>query len=192
MLAKEKDKSTFLLRDALPELARMEEKKNEVDDKVQNILKENEKLLDIAQNMSAEVKNKTNEMDIKITEAQTSKSEEIKEINGELKKEYEDRVKKALAGCRDVYENQLKCDKEEFKNKYEKKITTLKSLLCKQRAMNDSEIVDQDEYQRRIEGLLAKESKLTDSNLEVDRRTRELSENTEEQQQVQEKQVRNL
>ena len=58
--------------------------------------------------------------------------------------------------------------------------------------MNDSEIVDQDEYQRRIEGLLAKESKLTDNNTELDRRTRELSGNTEEHQQVQEKQVRNL
>ena len=131
-------------------------------------------------------------MDKKITAAKAFKQEEIHELGGELKKEYEDRVRKALAGLRDVYENQLKSDKDEFTEKYDKKLTTLKSLLSKQRSKNISNSENQHENLSRIKALVTKAKELTDTNSAINIELSKLYENLGEQKRVKDKQVCNL
>ena len=119
-------------------------------------------------------------------------SYQIHELGGKLKKEYENRVRKALAGLRDVYENQLKSDKDEFMEKYEKRLTTLKSLLCKQRSKNISNSENHHENLRRIEALVSRAEELTDTNSAMNIKISKLYENVGEQRRVKDKQVCNL
>ena len=110
-------------------------------------------------------------------------------MGGELKREYENRVKKALSGLREVYENQVISDKDEYKDKYEKKILTLKSLLSKQRSRNVSNSEEQQESERRMKALLLKAEKLTDYISDLKIKIRNLSDNIEEEKKTQNMQV---
>ena len=127
-----------------------------------------------------------------ILEAKAFKQEEIHELGGELKKEYGHRVRNALAGLRDVYENQFKADKDEFKEKYDKKLTTLKSLLRKQQSKNIYNSENQHENLRRIEALVSRAEELTDTNSAIHIKISKLCENVGEQKRVKDKQVNYL
>ena len=109
-----------------------------------------------------------------------------------MKKEYEDRVRKALAGLRDVYENKLKSDKDEFTEKYEKKLTTLKSLLSKQRSKNICNSENHHENLRRIEALISRADELTDTNNAMNIKISKRYENVGEQNRVKDKKGFNL
>ena len=114
----ERDKSD--LRSAISEIGKTVQKEKEINKQKENILKENTNLSEKSKTLCDELNHKTVKMEKDINEAKAIKQEEIYELGGELKKEYEDRLRNALAGLRDVNENQLVSDKDEFKEKYEK------------------------------------------------------------------------
>merc|ERR1719433_2301928 len=99
-------------------------------------------------------------MDNRLSEVKIRKQVEIVELSGKLEREYEDRIQRALAGLREVYENQMKEGRDEYQRKYENRVQDLQSLLSKERYKNSSTGQGLDEVNQRISALLSKLSQL--------------------------------
>merc|ERR1711915_479101 len=96
-------------------------------------------------------------------------------------KRSEDRVQKMLAELREVYEKQMKQNRDEFTKKYESKVSVLQSMLSKERAKNNSNGGELEEAQRRISALISKVKMMEGENFELNKKVEKLTNELDEQ-----------
>ena len=118
-MSSENDKAKQELKDVLPEFGKLKERLYEINRQLEDVKQEKTKLETLCKDLSNELKNKIDQMEQKLQAVKSKKQIEINEISGKLEREYEDRVQKMLNELRNVYENQMKQNREEFTKKYE-------------------------------------------------------------------------
>ena len=190
MSATEKDKGkvTDRLNDVLPEVKKVQDKISETLYQLGDVKKVNRQLEEQTGCLSLELKSKMQKMDTTLAEVKVRKRWEVIEISGKLEKEYEFRVQKALAGLREVYENQVKESQNEFNQKCEAKVSALQSKLSKERFDNNSSGQGVEETNRRISALITKvnsleedRNRLTEKMSQLERRLRDQDTNQRKQ-----------
>merc|ERR1711934_585139 len=95
---------------------------------------------------------------------QSTWAEELEELAKEMEREYENRVKKALAQLRDVHSDQLKQKAHDFDKKFEKKVTNLQTALSTVRGQHAIELGELEENRRRLRDLAARINHLEEAN----------------------------
>eukprot|EP00092_Neocalanus_flemingeri_P013003 GFUD01014013.1.p1 GENE.GFUD01014013.1~~GFUD01014013.1.p1 ORF type:complete len:709 (+),score=215.46 GFUD01014013.1:147-2273(+) len=175
------DKAKQDLKDVLPEFGRLKERLYELNRQLEQVRQEKTKLEALCKDLSYELKNKVDLMETQLHAVKSRKQTELSEISGKLEKEYEDRVQKMLAELRNVYENQMKQNRDDFTKKYESKISVIQTMLSKERAKNNSNNGELEESQRRISALISKVKKLEGDNFELNKNIEILANNMDEQ-----------
>jgi len=175
------EKAKQELKRVLPEFGKLKERLYEITRQLEQVRQEKQKLEDLCKDLSHELKNKIEVMEKQLYAVKSRKQIELKEISGKLEKEYEDRVQKMLTELRNVYEKQMKQNRDEFTKKYESKVAVLQTMLSKERAKNNSNNGELDESQRRISSLISKVSKLEGDNFELNKNIEILGNNMDEQ-----------
>merc|ERR1711913_69568 len=128
VVSNENDKAKQELKDVLPEFGKLKERPYELNRQLEQVRQEKTKLESLCKDLSSELKNKIDQLERKLQTVKSRKQIEINEISGKLEKEYEDRVQRMLNELRNVYENQMKQNREEFTKKYESKVSVLQTM----------------------------------------------------------------
>jgi len=181
VVSNENDKAKQQLKDVLPEFGKLKERLYEINRQLEDVKQEKSKLESLCKDLSNELKDKIEQMEKKLQAVKSKKQIEINEISGKLEREYEDRVQKMLNELRNVYENQMKQNREEFTKKYESKVSVLQTMLSKERAKNNSNSGELEESQRRISALISKVKKMEGDNFELNKRIETLANKMDEQ-----------
>jgi len=181
VVSNENDKAKQELKDVLPEFGKLKERLYEVNRQLEQVRQEKAKLESLCKDLSNELKIKIDQMEQKLQAVKSRKQIEINEISGKLEREYEDRVQKMLNELRNVYENQMKQNREEFTKKYESKVSVLQTMLSKERAKNNSNNGELEESQRRISALISKVKKMEGDNFELNKKIETLANNMDDQ-----------
>ena len=132
------------------------QKIKDVDGKITATKLKTADLKEKANELDEKVENSTVEMERELEVAKSLQTEEVSELGTELKTEYENRMKNALASLRDVYEDQLAKDREDYKEKYEKKIRKLQAGLSKEKGKHNTNLEENEENLERIKKLISK------------------------------------
>ena len=132
------------------------QKIKEVDGRISSAKLKTADLKEKSKELNEKVDNSTAEMEMELEVAKRLQTEEVSELGSELKTEYENRMKNALASLRDVYEGQLAKDKEGYKEKYETKIRKLQSGLSKEKGKHNTNLEENDENLEKIKKLISK------------------------------------
>ena len=139
------------------------QKINEVEGRITASKLKTADLKEKSQELNEKVDNSTAEMEMELEVAKRQQTEELSELGTELKTEYENRMKNALASLREVYEDQLAKDREGFKEKYETKIRKLQSGLSKEKGKHNTNLEENAENLERIKKLISKIEDLQDN-----------------------------
>ena len=134
----------------------LSQKIKEVDGKISATKLKTADLVEKSKELNEKVDNSTVEMERELEVARCLQTEEVSELGSELKTEYENRMKNALASLREVYEDQLSKDREGYKEKYETKIRKLQSGLSKEKGKHNTNLEENDESLERIKKLVSK------------------------------------
>merc|ERR1740131_109025 len=187
----EKDKSRLAdrLREALPEMNNLKDKISEAEYQCQDLKKINKNLETQTGAMEKELREKVKDMDITLSEVKLRKSVEIVEIAGNLEREYEDRVQKALSDLREVYEKQMREGKGELNKRFEQKVQALQSQLSKERYKNNSSGQGIEEANRRITALTSKIQSLEETRVKLENRLEDLGQRAENQKSLHRRQI---
>ena len=177
------------LDDSLVKIATLSQKKEEIEWQIKETQKDIDNMYNMSNELRGERKDKLNALQHEINEAKSLNEREVDKLGCELKKEYEDRLSKALSSLREVYEKKMLSDKTEFENKYEKKLMKLKMLFSKERSKNVSDLEDLQENARKIEAFILKTDNLVKDNDIKGNKIRNMLENIEEEKSAQNEQV---
>jgi len=153
---KDKNRVADKLSDILPEVTKVQEKISETEFQLGDVRKVNRDLEAQTSRLNIELKDKMSLMDTKLNQVKIKKQVEIVELSGKLEREYEDRIQRALAGLREMYETQMKEGRDEFSKKYEQRVEDLQSMLSKERYKNNSTGQGLEEINQRIGALLSR------------------------------------
>ena len=110
------------------------------------------------------------EIEERLEEERRKKTEELEIISRELEKEYEDRVRRALAQLREVHTDQLKQKAQGFDKQFEKKVTQLQTAVSSTRAQHCSDLEELEDGRRRLQGLEGRSRQLDEANLGLEGR----------------------
>lgn len=132
------------------------QKIKDVDGKIAATKLKTADLKEKSKELNEKVENSTVEMERELEEAKCLQTEEVSELGSKLKTEYENRMKNALASLRDVYEDQLAKDREDYKEKYEKKIKKAQAGLSKEKGKHNTNLEENEENLERIKKLISK------------------------------------
>jgi len=189
VVSNENDKAKAELKDVLPEFGKLKERLYELNRQLEQVRQEKTKLEALCKDLSTELRSKIEQMEGKLHAVKSRKQIEINEISGKLEKEYEDRVQKMLAELRNVYDKQMKQNRDEFTKKYESKVSVLQTMLSKERAKNNSNSGELEESQRRISALISKVKKMEGDNFELNKNIEILANNMDDQANKHKKQI---
>jgi len=116
-----------------------------------------------------------------LTEVKTRKEIEITEMDGKLQNEYEDRLQKALAELRDVYDRKMQQSSDDFAKMYDDRVRDLQTQLSKERGSNNNAHHEVKEARSRIESLISKVSDLENANLALNQKIADMAQEMEDQ-----------
>merc|ERR1711902_405370 len=116
----------------------------------------------------------------KLTEAKTRKEVEITEMDSKLQEEYEDRLQKALNELREVYNNQMTQNRDDFAKLYETRVHELQTSLSDERGKASSSEQALKESKSRIDALMTRVTELESSNLTLNQKMSDLTQNLED------------
>ena len=150
------------LKEATVVVEAVNQKLKDVDGKTSAMKMKNEELEERSQELNDKVDSSTVEMEKEIELAQTAQSEEVEELSSELKTEYENRMKNALASLREVYEAELSREREDYRDKYEAKIRRLQGGLSAEKARHNTNTEQTEENTDKIKKLITKIDNLQD------------------------------
>jgi len=169
------------LRDVLPELeslrARLGDAKSTLD-------KEHLKSADLenkCEQLEEELKFKMSLLEKELIEVKHQKEVEISKIDGTLHDEYEDRLQKALQELRDIYDNKMQQNRDDFEKRYEDRIRELQSQLTQERGSTAGSVQAIKESRSRIEALISKVSDLEGANLALNQKIADMAQEMEDQ-----------
>merc|ERR1711997_501013 len=94
--------------------------------------------------------------------------------------EYEDRLQKALNELREVYNNQMTQNRDDFAKLYETRVQELQTSLSDERGKASSSEQALKESKSRIEALMTRVTELETSNLTLNQKMSDLTQNLED------------
>merc|ERR1711884_247082 len=101
-------------------------------------------------------------------------------IDSKLQEEYEDRLQKALNELREVYNNQMTQNRDDFAKLYETRVHELQTSPSDERGKASSSEQALKESKSRIEALMTRVTELESSNLTLNQKISDLAQNMED------------
>ena len=121
-LENERKKTQEKLDEVLPEVQKLQDKLAEAKKMLDDEVLKKADLENHCQRLDEELKFKIQLLEQQLTEVKTRKEVEITEMDSKLQEEYEDRLQKALNELREVYNNQMTQNRDDFAKLYETRV----------------------------------------------------------------------
>ena len=122
-LENDRKKTQEKLDEVLPEVQKLQDKLAEAKKMLDDEVLKKADLENHCQRLDEELKFKIQLLEQQLTEVKTRKEVEITEMDSKLQEEYEDRLQKALNELREVYNNQMTQNRDDFAKLYETRVS---------------------------------------------------------------------
>merc|ERR1712062_71521 len=179
-LENERKKTQEKLDEVLPEVQKLQDKLAEAKKMLDDEVLKKADLENQCQRLDEELKFKIQLLEQQLTEVKTRKDIEITEMDSKLQEEYKDRLQKALNELREVYDKQMAQNREDFSKLYETRVQELQTALSSERGKASSSEQALSESKSRIETLMTRVTELETSNLTLNQKMSDLTQNLED------------
>merc|ERR1711902_423852 len=122
-LENDRKKTQEKLDEVLPEVQKLQDKLAEAKKMLDDEVLKKADLENHCQRLDEELKFKIQLLEQQLTEVKTRKEVEVTEMDSKLQEEYEDRLQKALNELREVYNNQMTQNRDDFAKLYETRVS---------------------------------------------------------------------
>jgi len=179
-LENDRKKTQEKLDEVLPEVQKLQDKLAEAKKMLDDEVLKKADLENHCQRLDEELKFKIQLLEQQLTEVKTRKEVEITEMDSKLQEEYEDRLQKALNELREVYNNQMTQNRDDFAKLYETRVHELQTSLSDERGKASSSEQALKESKSRIDALMTRVTELESSNLTLNQKMSDLTQNLED------------